>query len=142
MRRIAIPLFCALLGGCAASPAEMQRIAESEARQDQRLAEALEGYEVSGRPVNCVQQTTLRGNRSFGNTILYEVGGGGTLYRNDTQPGCRIRQDDILVTRSPIGNFCSGDIITTIDRTSRFTTGSCAFGDFIPYRRVRDRDGS
>lgn len=142
MRIIAITLFAALAGSCAATPAEIARGEQQDARQQARLAEALDGYEIAGPPTSCVSQTALRGSRSFGNTILYDRGTRRTIYRNDTQPGCRISNNDILVTRSPTGNLCSGDIIRTIDRTAQFVTGGCAFGEFVPYERVaRGRRG-
>lgn len=135
MRAIALSLWSAIaLTGCTATPKEMARSDAADARQLARLEKRLAGY-VPGEPQSCVNQSQLRGSDQFGQTILYQQGTR-TFYRNDTSPGCRLGQDDILVTQTPTGQLCRGDIVTTIDRTSRFMTGSCSLGEFVPYRRA------
>ncbi|WP_141395867.1 hypothetical protein [Sphingomonas spermidinifaciens] len=125
----------ATLSGCAATPRETAareaRQARSAAELDQRLA----GF-TAGKPTTCLPNRNARRSDYFGDTIIYEVSGN-LLYRTDTSGGCSLRNDDILVTRSTIGQLCRGDIAHTVDRASRFPTGSCALGEFTPYRKTR-----
>ena len=39
-----------------------------------------------------------------------------------------------LVTRSQGSQLCRGDIGTVTDMTSGMVVGSCALGDFVPYK--------
>jgi hypothetical protein len=124
-----------LLTSCAITPEQMARQDADTARTEVKLAKALAGY-TAGKPVSCIsprnQNTTI-----FGNAILYS-GGSSRKYLTTTNGGCfGLKRDDIIVTRSTNGQLCSGDIVTTVDRTSQFQSGSCSFGDFIPYSRNR-----
>ena len=71
---------------------------------------------------------------SYGPTLLYRVSNS-LIYRTDTTGGCADLDRNILITRTPTGQTCRGDIATTIDTASRFMTGSCSFGEFVPYRK-------
>lgn len=137
MRPFAAPILVAALtlAGCAATPAQEARMAERQADNAERLNEALAGF-TAGDPQTCLPVNPTRGTRYFGDTILYDVGGN-LIYRTDTNGGCNLKPDDILITQSPLGRSCRGDIARTVDRASRFQTGSCAFGDFVPYRKDR-----
>jgi hypothetical protein len=42
---------------------------------------------------------------------------------------------DALVTRQFGSQMCRGDIARSADLVAGFQTGSCALGEFIPYRR-------
>lgn len=133
MSRIAVVIGCAaLLAGCAATPEEIARSDASTARELARLEKRLAGL-VPGEPQSCVPYSQLRGSNSYGQTILYQQGTR-SFYRNDTSPGCRIGRDDILVTQTPIGQLCRGDIVTLVDRNTRLPNGACALGEFVPYR--------
>ena len=125
-----------LLAGCTTSPREAVRAATAEAASQQALAAELAGL-VPGEPTTCLPEPTRNqlASRGYGATIVY-VASPTLKYRNDTTGGCeRLGRGDTLITRTPIGRVCRGDIATTVDRTSGFQTGSCAFGDFVPYRR-------
>lgn len=126
------------LAGCAATPAQQARAEAEQARTDARLAKALTGYE-QGRPQSCISPIGNRDLRIFGDKLLYRDTGN-RMFLNQTNGGCfGLKRGDIVVTRSFSGQLCSGDIVTTVDRTSRFPSGSCSFGDFVPYKRVARR---
>jgi hypothetical protein len=137
MRSLAIPALALSLlsAGCAATPEQRADLAERQARSNGELEAALAGY-TPGRGQGCLPPGTPRRTRYFGDTILYEISGN-LIYRTDTNGGCNLDRDDILVTRTPMGRSCSGDIVQTIDRAARFPTGACAFGEFVPYRKNR-----
>lgn len=123
------------LAGCAATPREQAAMAERNERAAARLDQRLAGY-TPGKPVSCLPISTSRRSDYFGDTIIYEVSGN-LIYRTDTSGGCALDRDDILVTSTPIGSLCRGDIARTVDRATRFPSGSCALGEFVPYRKNR-----
>ncbi len=134
--RLSAAVLALLLAGCATSPREAERAATAEAATQQALATELAGL-VPGEPTSCLPEPgrTQLSSKGYGATIVYSASR--TLkYRNDTTGGCeRLSRGDTLITRTPIGRVCRGDIATTVDRASGFQTGSCALGDFVPYRR-------
>ncbi|HTG38097.1 hypothetical protein [Sphingomonas sp.] len=136
--RLAPPMLIAagLLAGCAATPEQQAAQAERDAGHAAELAQQLDGF-TAGDAQACLPVNTTRRTRYYGDTILYEVSGR-LVYRTDTTGGCNLERDDILVTQTPIGRLCRGDIARTIDRTSRFQTGSCALGAFVPYRKTTE----
>lgn len=97
------------------------------------LDQALKGL-VPGQPVTCLPLGRAPTSEAYGSTVLYREGRR-RLWRNDLGPGCENlgRRGDIMVSSTPMGQFCRGDIIRLVDRVSGFTTGSCAYNDFIPY---------
>jgi hypothetical protein len=132
----ALILTLVLLAGCAPTMAQRERMAQDQARDQAKLDAALAGL-TPGQPQSCVNPTDLRSanTETFGNTILYKVTRN-LIYRNDTSGGCfGLSRDDIIVTKSYTGQMCRGDIVRTIDRASRTPSGSCAFGDFVQYRK-------
>ncbi|HEX8486604.1 hypothetical protein [Sphingomonas sp.] len=129
-------LLLGALAGCTPTAAEQGRIDARDAVAQTKLDAALAGL-VPGKPTMCLPLTGRQQYQTegYGPTILYKVSRG-LIYRNDTNGGCAgIARGDILVTRQVTGQACSGDIATTIDNTSRFQTGSCALGQFVPYRQ-------
>ena len=131
-----LPILLVPLTACSTTPREAERAVAVDARAQDALAAELAGL-VPGEPTACLPQpgrvpVTSKG---YGSTIVYRVSGA-LKYRNDMNGNCPAAgRDDILITRTPQSRSCRGDIVQTIDRTSRFPTGGCAFGDFIPYRR-------
>lgn len=124
------------LAACSTTPQEAERAAAVDARARDALAAELAGL-VPGEPTACLPQPgrVLVTSKGYGSTVVYRVSS--TLkYRNDMNGSCPgAGRDDILVTRTTQSRSCRGDIVQTIDRTSRFPTGACTFGEFIPYRR-------
>lgn len=135
MTRFVIPAALMFLGGCAATPQQIESERASAAKTEAELAEALTGY-TAGRPQYCIpirqQQSTI-----YGNKILYRTTGR-QVFVTDTNGGCfGMSRNDVLVTRSFTGQLCRGDIVTTVDPISRIQTGACSFGDFVPYTKDR-----
>lgn len=124
----------AALAACTTSAERSASEAAADARDQARLAQRLARY-TPGEPQQCIRP--FRANSSiYGNTILYDDGG--TLYRTETSGGCfGLKRDDIIVTRSINSQLCRGDLVRTVDRTSGFPSGACAFGEFVPYKRTR-----
>lgn len=125
-----------LIGGSAALSADTRGAEARRAAAEQaRLDKALAGL-VPGRPQSCLYQDrtgyeTLR----FGDTILYRKSRN-EIYRTDTGGGCfGLSRGDAIVTKTFTGQLCRGDIVRTVDLTSHTPSGSCSFGDFIPYKR-------
>lgn len=125
-----------LLAVAACAPSASQRVA-SAAAADKTAADlnrALAGL-TPRQPVSCLPTAARTQSTAYGSTIIYTVSRR-EKYRNDTVGGCEsIARGDILVTRSPAGQLCSGDIAQTVDPGSRMQTGGCALREFIPYRR-------
>lgn len=135
-------LFLPLLltaAACASTPAETARSTARAQATDNKLAAQLAGL-TPGPATTCLPLTARSGNlqtKGYGSTILYTVSRD-LVYRNETTGGCEnIARGDALVTVQPEGRACRGDIVTTFDTASRTTTGSCALGDFVPYRRAK-----
>lgn len=132
MRNLILSLLV-LTAGCAATPREIAASQARDASDQEKLGKALAGL-TPGKPVTCIDQIRTRQVAGYGPTILYTVNNG-LIYRSDTAGGCSNVGRDVLVTRTISGQLCRGDIAQTVDSSSRFPTGSCSFGDFIPYRK-------
>lgn len=106
-------------------------------RQAEKLTKRLDGM-VPGKPTSCLPRHAVTDVKGYNETILY-VQGRDKVWRNDTNGGCEGlgQRDDILVSRSSMGQYCRGDIIETRSRTGGHFTGACALGDFVPYTRVK-----
>ncbi len=134
--RVLAAILALTLAGCTTSLREAERSANAAAAAQDALAGELAGL-VPGQPSACLPQPgrVQLSSRGFGSTIVYEVSRD-LKYRNDTTGGCEgVGRGDILVTSTPTGRVCRGAIARTVDRGSAFHTGSCALGDFVPYRR-------
>jgi hypothetical protein len=127
-------LVALLATACAPTPQQAARAAVDADATQAKLAKALAGL-TPGKPMSCLSQLQSTNLEAYGPTLLYRVSRN-LVYRNDTAGGCeRAGRDDVLVTRSPTGQLCRGDIGQTFDRASRFPTGGCSLGDFVPYRK-------
>ncbi|SEJ58374.1 hypothetical protein SAMN05428950_10298 [Sphingomonas sp. OV641] len=85
-------------------------------------------------PVDCID-TRFRNVslRAVGNKLIYRESRN-RIFVSETAGGCEnVARGDALVTRQFGPRLCRGDIATTVDRTARFPTGSCAIGPFTPY---------
>ena len=130
---LALPVLLAATAACTPTPREQAQIDQRAVRQQQRLQAALAGR-TPGPPTNCIADFGQKQVTSYGATFVYRVANG-TLYRTETNGGCGDLERNILVTRTPSTQLCRGDIATTIDSASRFPSGSCSFGEFVPYRK-------
>lgn len=140
MRSLLIPLAAMTLVGCAGSGSRTpdKPLGEQVSYDSgQKLDQALAGL-TPGKPESCLPQTRTPSSSSYGRTIVYRYSRN-LMYRNDMGPGCERmgNSGDVMVASTPMGRFCRGDIVRLVDRVSGFPTGSCSFGDFIPYRKAR-----
>ena len=107
---------------------------QRSARAQQNFDKALAG-KVAGKPESCLP--LYRSNDmtvSDDDTIVYRDGR--TTYVNQPLGGCNNLGNGsyALVTRSTGSQLCRGDIAKVRDMTAGITVGSCALGDFVPYR--------
>ena len=134
LKPILVLTAAAALVGCAQTPADTARAAQDVAATQAALAKELAGLVPQGQTA-CLPNLPTKQVEAYGKTILYTVSPR-LKYRTETAGGCEtLARGDILVTRSNGGAVCAGDISQTIDRTSRFPTGGCSFGEFTVYRR-------
>ncbi|MBB5684358.1 DUF6491 family protein [Sphingobium boeckii] len=132
--RMFLPIMASLLVSACAdvppSPAAQARIDREEAK----LAKALAG-KVPGKPVSCITLRNVDSMQVYGErTLIYRINSK-LSYRNDPYGGCPgLTNSRTLITRTPTGQLCRGDIARVADLVAGFETGSCALGDFVPYR--------
>jgi len=132
MFRLIIPAALLLVGSAALS-ADSYR-ARQEARDAAALAKALDGM-TPGKAMTCIDPRRINDTQRIGDKILYNTSRR-ELYVSDTGGGCfGLRNGDAIVTKSYTGQFCRGDIVRTVDLSSHIPSGSCTFGDFVPYRK-------
>ena len=131
MRMLLLAAAATSLAACETTDSQPeQRSAKAQATYDRMLA-----GKSAGRPAKCLPLL-----RSYDMvviddaTILYRDGR--TTYVNQPLGGCNMlsRGSYAMVTRSFGSQMCSGDIATVVDTHSGVTVGSCALGDFVPYR--------
>ena len=131
MRMILLAAAATSLVACETTDSQPeQRSAAAQATYDRLLA-----GKTPGRPAKCLP--LQRSNDMVvidDDTILYRDGR--TTYVNQPLGSCNLlgRGSYALVTRSSGSQLCRGDIGTVTDMTSGMVVGSCALGDFIPYK--------
>lgn len=119
-----------LLG--AASAASADTVADRQARA---LAKALEG-KVPGKPQACVTMNLgSEGPHAVTDSVLIYRVNRDLVYRNDLSNACTgISRGQTLLLKPTNNQYCRGDIAHSVDLTIGMNTGSCALGDFVPYR--------
>ena len=129
MRQIALMLVtaAALLSGPALH-------ARARLSPQQQLDKLLDGR-VAGKPVSCISQYDTREMQVLDKTAIV-YGWGNTIWVNTPHNAESLDSDDILVTRLFGSQFCSLDIVNTVNRSGGFINGFISLGDFVPYRRV------
>lgn len=134
MRGVALLVGLGTLASCTTAPEPVTRSPEG-----QRQFEQLVAGKVAGAPVQCLPSYNMNDMVVIDeSTVAYRLGGN-RVYVNHLQGACNgLGRNAIMVTKSVGGSdSCRGDIVTMVDQSSRMLTGSCAFGDFIPYERRR-----
>lgn len=131
MRRPTMTMLAPLmLAGCSGSytPAPLTP------KQTSELDKALAG-KVQGEKTSCINQIPRTDMRVISNSvILYRVSRK-LVYRNDLIGQCSgLTRGDALIVRSFGSQYCRGDIAQTANLTAGTLSGSCALGDFTPYR--------
>ena len=139
MKQIVAIAALGLLAGTAAFASHGESRRDAGMDTETKLAKALRGYEQAGPAMSCVSQRSLGGNKSVGDAILFH-GTTGRLYVNRPAGGCpSMNLGRSLVTRTTSSQLCRGDIATVVDPVSGATYGGCGLGDFVPYKRLRNR---
>lgn len=134
MMRTIIPVL-ALLPLAACAQATQTAEPDLGVREARDLAKVLEG-KVPGEPVSCISSYDANNLRVLGdNTLVYRANKD-LVYRNTLQGACRgLAQGDTLVmNRTSASQYCRGDIARVVHLPSGMMSGSCALGDFVPYR--------
>ncbi len=124
------------LAGCAQSPADIARAQARDQATQAELGKQLAGL-TKTETRDCLDQYQSSSLKAYGPTLVYTVSSN-LKYVNNTGGGCEaVEQGDILVTKSPTGRLCRGDIGTTVSPSTRSLTGSCGLGSFTTYRKVK-----
>ncbi|MBT2186276.1 hypothetical protein [Sphingobium nicotianae] len=132
MKRIILPLGLLGLAACTQGAPTEPQLGVREAKDLERL---LAG-KVAGAPVSCISSYDSSKLQVLGDNILVYRVNKDLLYRNNLQGSCHgLAQGDTLVmNRLDASQYCRGDIAHVVNLTSGSMTGSCALGDFIPYK--------
>jgi hypothetical protein len=118
------------------TPAETARAADAKAATQAELGKELAGLTPT-ETRECMDNYQSSSLKAYGGTLVYSVSKS-LKYVNDTGGGCEaVERGDILVTKSPMGRLCRGDIARTVMPTSRVPSGSCALGSFVTYRATK-----
>jgi len=136
MTRKLLPL---LFGAAAIAAVPAQAQPRERLSGEAELARALEGR-VAGEPVNCLNLHSIRSSRTIrGTALLYEVGN--TVYVNRPRSGAdRLDGWSAQINESNNSMLCSIDTVRMVDLSTGIMTGIVFLDEFVPYRRVRDRD--
>lgn len=119
-----------LLAGCTGSY-EPKPLTDKQAAQ---LDKALAG-KVAGEKVSCINREPQTNLTVISNNVLLYRVNKKLVYKNDLIGSCNgLTAGDTMIVRSFGSQYCRGDFTTTANLQIGITTGSCALGDFTPYR--------
>ena len=130
MRAISLLLAAAVLTGCMTQPPPATRSAEAEAEFLKLTA-----GKVAGQPITCLP--------SYQRSDMVTIDDGTVAFRNGRTVdvnkllGACSGLDSgfyTLVTTSHGSGLCRGDIARVTDIRTGVMAGSCAIGDFVPYK--------
>ena len=130
MRALPLIPVAAALAGCMTQPPPT-RTAQAQA-EFQRLTAG----RVAGPSLTCLPSYRADNMvRIDEGTVVFKDGG--TVYVNRLHGQCDGLNSGFytLVTRSHGSGLCRGDIAHVTDISTGMVVGSCAMGEFIPYRR-------
>ena len=134
MRGISLLLIGATIASCTTAAGPPTRSA-----QGQQQFERLVAGKVAGPPLSCLATFNTNDMVVIDDETVAFRQGANRVYVNHLQSGCNgiASGFNALVTRqSDASSLCRGDIAESRNLTSHLTTGSCIFGDFIPYTRA------
>lgn len=117
--------------------ASAEQVSRSPKAQEE-LAKALAGR-VAGQPVDCINdfRSQVKMTVIDDNTLLFRDGR--VVYLQSPPGGCAniSNKTNALTTRRSSSNqLCAGDINQVVQPSSGIFRGSCAFGQFVPYKKV------
>jgi len=133
MNKFILSLAVLPLAACAANDAAPgSRLSERETREMERL---LEG-KTAGEPTRCVASFDSSRLRALGDNLLVYEANKDLVYLNRLDGSCQgiTRGDTLVMNRTIASQYCRGDIARVVNIPTGATTGSCALGDFVPYR--------
>lgn len=127
---IALPV---LLAACATAGMAEDKPPQLTEKQQAALDRALEG-KVAGEPQSCISLIQRADLQVISDDLLlYKAGR--TVYVNRVLGSCNgLSFGRTLVTNVWGSQICRGDIARVADLSAGMLTGSCALGDFVPYR--------
>jgi hypothetical protein len=102
----------------------------------QKIAKLYLKDRVAGEPVSCIPRTRLRRSTAASDDVLL-YDDGSTVYVNAPYLGCPRARDNTMISSTPIGRLCSGDIVLVQDLRINVPLGSCSLSEFVPYRKVK-----
>jgi len=102
------------------------------------LASALKGMVPDGRPEQCLLSRQADDVRLVDeHTIVYRMGAS-RAWVNHPRGGCLgLQPGRTLITHSPEGQLCAGDLTHVVDLVSHMQYGTCSLGAFEPWRRAK-----
>ena len=132
MRGILIALPVLLAAGATGSMAQ-DKPPQLSQKQKAALDRALSG-KVAGKPQSCISLTQRADLQVVSDELLlYKAGR--TVYVNRVLGRCSgLSFGRTLVTTVWGSQICRGDIARVADLSAGMLTGSCALGNFVPYR--------
>jgi hypothetical protein len=127
------------LAGLAAGGVGVASASQGPAERAQARAQRILDGRTAEPAGSCVHQRLLHGNQSLADGgILFGRDGDRLVYVNHPGGGCPdLGGGRFLVTRTPGARLCAGDIATVRESGGNMAVGSCALGEFTPYRRAR-----
>lgn len=136
MRKLIFAIPVAMLLAAPAISGEQIELTE---KQQTKLDKRLEGR-TAGEAQSCITSNDQREMTVISDDILIfgSRRNAKTIYVNKPYGGCRNADRSILSYSRPTSTLCRGDIIQLIDNTTQMSTGSCAFGEFVPYTKDAD----
>ncbi|WP_156029824.1 hypothetical protein [Sphingomonas sp. URHD0057] len=137
MRKFSILLTAILVSSCMGGP--LQPSPAQVAQSQEKFAKLTAG-KVAGAPLSCLPSFRSSDMVVIDDDTIAFRNGPSQVYVNHMQGGGCLNLDggrNTLVTRIPGPNLCRGDIAQVVDLPAGITVGSCVFGDFVPYKRVR-----
>jgi hypothetical protein len=137
MRKFGILLTAILVSSCMGGP--LQPTPAQVAQSQEKFAKLTAG-KVAGAPLSCLPSFRSSDMVVIDDDTIAFRNGPSQVYINHMQGGGCLNLEggrNTLVTRTPGPNLCRGDIAQVVDLVARIPVGSCVFGDFVPYKRVR-----
>tara|TARA_R110000824_G_scaffold303708_2_gene491496 strand:+ start:21626 stop:22036 length:411 start_codon:yes stop_codon:yes gene_type:complete len=136
MRKLFLAIPAAML---LAAPAMSEEKIELTEKQQAKFDRRLEGR-TAGEAQSCISFADQREMTVISDDILIfgSRRNAKTIYVNKPIGSCHNADSNILSYSRPTSSLCRGEIIQLIDNTTGMSTGSCAFGDFVPYTKDAD----
>jgi len=107
---------------------------ELDSKAQQKLDRLLEGR-VRGEPVVCINYRSIRTQTKLSDDLIaYQTPG--VVYLNRPKGGCPGAKRNALISQHPNASICAGEVILVQDPFTGAPQGSCAFSEFVPYRRA------